>query len=164
MTVTPGLLRPYSMKRRAKAEDIPPQKCRPVVWWPVALDTAVTVPVGVSDPRYCGQRSSGSLCFSMSGGYTCGMREEVGKLVGQTGSTCRCDRAISFPLTSTSSRERPEWHPHSFLCPSGSRRQVRTSSSRPRKFLHRLWETPSSPCILRSKLVLDEFIHRKQSL
>jgi len=122
MTATPGLLGSHPTKRRAKTEVIPPRKHRPV-----AMNTAVTVPVGISDPRYCDQRSSSPLCFFISGGYTYGTGEGVGKLTEQTGSTCQGDRTISFPLTSASSGERPEGHPargcpHSFLCPSGSRR------------------------------------------
>jgi len=124
MTATPGLLGSYPTR---KTKVIPPRKHRPVVLWPVAMNTAVTVPVGISDPRYCDRRSFSSLCFFVSGGYTYDTGEGVGKLTEQTGSTCQDDRAISFPLTSASSGERPEGHlargwPHSFLCPSGSRR------------------------------------------
>jgi len=127
MTATPGLLGSHPTKRRAKTEVIPPRKHRPVVLWSVARDAAAIVPVGVSDPHYYGRRSSGSLCFFISGGHTYGTGEGVGKLTEQTGSTCQDDRAVSFPLTSASSGERPEGHPargwpHSFLCPSGSRR------------------------------------------
>ena len=169
MTATPGLLGSYPTKKRTKTEDIPPRKHRPVVLWMVAPDAAAIVLVGVSDPHYYDRRSSSSLCFFISGGYTYGTGEGVGKLTEQTGSTCQDDRTKSFPLTSASSGERPEGHhargcSHYFLCTSGSRRQVRTPSSRPRSVLHRLWETSSSPTIPRSKLVLDEFIYRKQSL
>jgi len=162
MTATTGRLGSCPTTRRIETEDIPSRKPRLVVLWSVALSTAVIIPVGVSDPRYYDQRSSSSLCFSMSGGYTYGTGEEVGKLTEQIGSTCRDVRVISFPLTSTSSGERPEGHP-AWDCRRGSRRWVRTSPSRPKSFLHRLWETPSSPTIPRSKLVLDEFIYRKHS-
>jgi len=126
-TATPGLLGSYPTKRRAKTEVIPPRKHRLVVLWTVVPDAAAIVPVGVSDTHYYDRRSSSSLCFLISGEYTYGTGEGVGKLIEQTESTCQDDRAVPFPLTSASSGERPEGHlargcPHSFLCPSGSRR------------------------------------------
>ena len=92
--------------------------------------------------RYCDRRSSGSL-FSTSGGNTDGTKEEGGKPPDPTTSTCRYDRSISSPLTSTSSGERPEGHSawgcsHSCLCPGGGHRWIRSSPSRPRSFLRRL--------------------------
>ena len=124
MTAIPGLLGSYPAKN---TKVIPPRKHRPVVLRSVALNTAVIVRVGVSDPHHYDRCSSSSLCFFISGGYTYGTGEGVGKLTEQTGSTCQEDRAISFPLTSVSSGERPEGHPawgcpHSFLCRSGSHR------------------------------------------
>jgi len=106
MTATPVRLVSYPTTRRTKTEKIPPRNHRPVV--SVALNTAVVVPdpVGFSDPPYCDRRSSSSLCFSMSGGYTYGTREEVGRLTEQMGGTCQDDRVISFPLTSLPVPER----------------------------------------------------------
>ena len=92
---------------------------------------------------YCDLRSSGFLSFSMPAGNTDGTKEEGGKLTEPKTSTCRHDHSISsFPLTSTSSGERPERHPaqsrsHSRLYPKGHR-WIRSSPSRPRSFLRRL--------------------------
>ena len=47
MTATPGLLGSYPTKGTARNEDILPREHRPMVLWSVALNTAVTVPVGV---------------------------------------------------------------------------------------------------------------------
>ena len=92
---------------------------------------------------YCDRRSSCSLSVSVSAGNTDGTKEEGGKLTEPKTSTCRYDHSISsFPLTSTSSGERPERHPaqnrsHSCLCSKGHR-WIRSSPSRPRSFLSHL--------------------------
>ena len=106
--------------------------------------------------------------FCVSEENTDGAKEEGGGPAEAIRSTCQCHCVVRFPLTSISSGERPEgpstWcYPHSCQCRRGNLRQIRSPSSVPRNYLHRLCKTPSSLSTPLLKIVLDEWTYRKQS-
>ena len=110
-------------------------------------------------PCYRDRCSSNSLYLSISGGNTDDIKEEEGKPTKTIRGTCRHHCVITFPLTFTSSGERPGRHgargcPHSCRWRKGGRRWIQSPPSHPGSYLRRLCEIRSSLTIPCSKFFL----------